>query len=620
MTPQLIEVKKLEHSPHNARRTASAKAIDELKASILAHGLMQNLVVTEGEGGGYRVIAGGQRLTALRQLQEEGRLPEGHAVPCQIVSDDHAAELSLAENTVRQAMHPADEFEAFARLIDDGQTTVQVADRFGVSTRHVEQRLKLGKLAPALLAEYREGNLTLDVLMAFAITDDHGKQLQVFEGLQPWQTADAAEIRSLLTGEMAEATSKLAVFVGLGAYHAAGGTSHSDLFGESVYLDDAELLGRLAGEKLDAIRQELEAEGWGWVEISLDRDWNVVYECRRIDPEPVDVPQELLDRKAAIEAEIEEIQQALEDTESDELLDAIDQAGERLEETEEQIASFAAYAPEQMPHAGCYVSINGDGSLSIEKGLVRKQDAKALFPGEARRAKASDGMPESLRRDLAAYRQQAAQVELARHRLVALDMLVFTAARAMLCHDNVGPLDVQLRRQSPKVNEATDAAMQLEAVRHGLALAWLDYDTEAEQFQAFTGLPETQKLDVLAFCVASSLKPQLATGHEGTAWEVALSLTDAELSGYWRPTQANYLGRITRDRLLAIGRDLLGEQWAHARSRDKKGELAEALERVFASPGSIACTPQQRERITHWLPEGMPFGGNDAKSEARKAA
>ena len=108
-----------------------------MKASILAHGLMQNLVVTADGDGRFRVIAGSRRLEALRALQAEGKLPDDHAVPCQVAGDDHAAEMSLAENTVRLAMHPADEFEAFARLIEGGAAVEQVAERFGVTVRHV---------------------------------------------------------------------------------------------------------------------------------------------------------------------------------------------------------------------------------------------------------------------------------------------------------------------------------------------------------------------------------------------------------------------------------------------------------------------------------------------------
>ena len=94
-----------------------------MKASILAHGLMQNLVVTADAKGGYRVIAGSRRLEALRALQAEGKLPGDHAVPCQVASDEHALEMSLAENTVRLAMHPADEFEAFGVAVANGPKT-----------------------------------------------------------------------------------------------------------------------------------------------------------------------------------------------------------------------------------------------------------------------------------------------------------------------------------------------------------------------------------------------------------------------------------------------------------------------------------------------------------------
>ncbi|MGH3427744.1 MAG: ParB/RepB/Spo0J family partition protein, partial [Mycobacteriales bacterium] len=65
---RLIAVSRLEKSPLNARRTAPKIGMDELKASLLAHGLMQNLVVTEQADGVFRVIAGGRRLEALRSL------------------------------------------------------------------------------------------------------------------------------------------------------------------------------------------------------------------------------------------------------------------------------------------------------------------------------------------------------------------------------------------------------------------------------------------------------------------------------------------------------------------------------------------------------------------------
>ena len=605
-----IQVNKLDHSPENARRTDAGNAAADLKASILAHGLMQNLVVTAA-GDRFRVIAGGRRLEALRSLQQEGKLPPDFAVPCQVVDDGNALELSLVENTVRQAMHPADEFVAFARLIEGGESAAAIADRFGVSERHVNQRLKLGNVAPQLLTEYRESNLTLDCLMAFAISDNHERQLSVYESLQPWQAADPHHIRACLTEAMLDADSKLARFVGLEAYHAAGGISRADLFGDEVYLENPELLHRLAGEKLDSVRRELEAEGWKWVEVRLDRQWGFASRHRHLPPQPVDAPQVLLDRKEELEAQLEEIEQALEDTESDELIEAQEEAEARLAELEEQIESFVAYDREQRTMAGCYVTIGHDGELSIEKGLVRPQDLKRQAEAEDSAAPEPKprGLPQTLTRDLESCRLEAAQVEIARHRLIALDLLAFTIARVAVAKRPVvsGP-DLQLTRHAAGRKEATQAGEALAAMAESLPLAWLHQETEAAQFQAFLALSDKERLDFLAYGVALSLKPQLSTGNEHTAYELALSLTDADLAASWRPTRASYLGRITRDQLLTLGRSLFGEPWSQAHSRDKKGELADHLERAFAEPEKYAGNPEQLEQLNHWLPEGMAFG------------
>jgi ParB family chromosome partitioning protein len=47
----------------------------------------------------------------------------------------------------------------------------------------VKQRLRLGAVSPKLMQVYRDGGLTLDQLMAFAITEDHARQEQVYENL-----------------------------------------------------------------------------------------------------------------------------------------------------------------------------------------------------------------------------------------------------------------------------------------------------------------------------------------------------------------------------------------------------------------------------------------------------
>jgi ParB family chromosome partitioning protein len=103
MKTQLIPLSKLEKSPLNVRKTLSKAADAELKANIIALGLINPLTVTEQKGGKFHVIAGGRRLAALQALQAEGQLTKDHAVNCQLAANDDAAEVSLAENVVRQA-------------------------------------------------------------------------------------------------------------------------------------------------------------------------------------------------------------------------------------------------------------------------------------------------------------------------------------------------------------------------------------------------------------------------------------------------------------------------------------------------------------------------------------
>ena len=73
-----------------------------------------------------------------------------------------SGELSLAENVVRIAMHPADQAVAFSKLADAGVTVAAIAKRFGISGRLVQQRLRLGNAATALLDAYRAEEIDLE--------------------------------------------------------------------------------------------------------------------------------------------------------------------------------------------------------------------------------------------------------------------------------------------------------------------------------------------------------------------------------------------------------------------------------------------------------------------------
>lgn len=53
-----------------------------------------------------------------------------------------ATELSLTENFMRAKMHPVDEFHAFADMVNKGASIADVAARFGVKAKFVQQRMR----------------------------------------------------------------------------------------------------------------------------------------------------------------------------------------------------------------------------------------------------------------------------------------------------------------------------------------------------------------------------------------------------------------------------------------------------------------------------------------------
>ena len=208
----LVPVDQLVASDLNVRKTGG-QSISELAASIRAHGLLQNLtaVATKSTSRGkvvdkFHVVAGGRRLRAIQQLIEEGHLPADYQVPVRVVGADDAVAASLAENTVREAMNPADQVLAFKAMADDDMSPAEIADAFGVSEVTVRRRLALANVAPALLDAYRDGEITLEKLQALALTDDHAVQLEVWDGIKHRSWADADDIKGLIAGTDAAAS------------------------------------------------------------------------------------------------------------------------------------------------------------------------------------------------------------------------------------------------------------------------------------------------------------------------------------------------------------------------------------------------------------------------------
>ncbi|WP_420871839.1 ParB/RepB/Spo0J family partition protein [Bradyrhizobium septentrionale] len=381
-TEVFIPLSKLKKSPNNARKTQhSEAAIETYAASIAAKGILQNLVVepeydAEGTATGFYLvtIGEGRRLAQLLRVKRK-EIKKTEPIRCIVDTANDPHEISLDENVTREDMHPADQFEAFKKLADDrGFGAEEIAARFGVTAQVVRQRLRLGAVSPKLMQVYRDGDLTLEQLSAFAIAEDHARQEAVYERLS--YNRDASTIRRLLTETHAPATDRRARFVGIEAYTEAGGTILRDLFTEDRggYFEDVALLDLLVTTKLGSAADGMrEVEGWKWTEAHLD--FPHAHGMRRTYPHPVAL---LAEDQAALEAAQTEFDRLTERYQTaEELPDDINaRFGELEAEIECLEAKRQAYSPDDIARGGAFVILNHDGTLRIERGFVRREDEK----------------------------------------------------------------------------------------------------------------------------------------------------------------------------------------------------------------------------------------------------
>lgn len=256
---QMIPLNKLELSLKDVRKTTATKTKDgELYTSIRETGLKQNLLVHK-VGAKYHVHAAGQRLTALNKLAADRIIKPDHPVSCSVEEADQAENTATAENMVRTAMHAADQFAAFDALRAKSRTEDQIAAQFGITSDLVQRRLKLSSVAPDLMDLFRAGEMSLEYIMAFTLTDDHARQIEVWETVKQHYNPSPHSIRNHLTQKSYSGSSKLAKFLSIEADRAAGGSVIEDLFPErdAMHLEDPDLLEKLGTKKLEGFATEV---------------------------------------------------------------------------------------------------------------------------------------------------------------------------------------------------------------------------------------------------------------------------------------------------------------------------------------------------------------------------
>lgn len=649
-TEIFVALNKLKKSPRNARKTAHGEAaIEALAASIAVKGMLQNLVVEPeldadgAETGFYLVTIGeGRRLAQLLRVKRK-QIKKSETIRCRLDTANDPHEISLDENVTREAMHPADQFEAFRKLAEErGYGAEDIAARFGVTAHVVRQRLRLGAVSPRLMQVYRDGDLTLDQLMAFTITEDHTRQEQAYDNIT-WNK-DASAIRRELTRAHIAATDRRAIFIGPEAYAEAGGLILRDLFTEDRggFYEDAALLDQLVIGKLERIAAETrEGEGWKWASAQID--FPHAHGMRRSYPKPVELSPEDTAAYDAAQAEYNALSEQYESAE--ELPEDVDTRFGELESAMERVDNLRhAYDADDIARGGVFVMLSHDGAARIERGFIRAEDEKPEpevqagadgtggADGEAGADDGSgvtsdgdeqspssehedeetedDGKPlsDTLIRDLTAHRTLGLRLALGEQPDMALIAVIHTLAAQTFYRDveahclELRPVGTYLGGFAEGIEDT--AAGKALADRHAGWAGDMPRDI-ADLWGFITSLDHASVMALFAHCASLTVnavklpwekKPRTQETADKLATAVSLDMT-----AHWTPTARTYLGRVTKAHILAAVREASSDEAADRIASMKKPEMAEAAEQLLAATGWLP--PLMRTARPAWSDE-----------------
>ncbi|CAM5278188.1 ParB family chromosome partitioning protein [Aquamicrobium terrae] len=653
-----IPFDKLFLSQKNVRRVKNGVSIEDLANDIALRGLLQSLNVRpekkDGEETGrFEVPAGGRRFGALQLLIKRKEMAKTAPTPCIVNRSDTTSmeDDSLAENVHRENLHPLDQFRAFKALSDQGLGVEEIAARYLVSVNTVNHRLKLADVSPKLLALYEKGEIKIDQLDVFAISPDHKRQEQVWKRVAGTNMEDAYYIRRILTETTVRSDDRRAIYVGEEAYEAAGGVVLRDLVEpeHGNWFQDAALLEQLVFDKLKVDAEAVRAEGWKWVEAAISFSYGHTSGMRRIYPEPQEMSEEEIKRYDAVKTEYDAL-----DAKYAEMEDGDEEIENKIEQLSAELGAFddrpSVYDPAQKAIAGAFITLAANGQLQIDAGFVRPEDEPRVEAddddeqaaggdretsndddnddsgsvvvngrpvngtSEAADEPEEEGikpLPDRLVFDLTAQKTLALRNALAGDvdtafvaALHALVLQVFyrqtkdTCLEMTMVSNNFG--QVQGLAETPWAKEIAE--------RHE---AWdKDMPDSDKLWEFLLGLDEASRKALFAHCASLSLnavaepwnKRPRAIVHADT---LAATLGFDMVEAGWSPTVDNYLGRVTKARIVQAVREARGEDSAQLIDHMKKDLMAREAARLLADSG--------------WLPEPLRLDVVDIAAEVADA-
>ncbi|MGD9804130.1 MAG: ParB/RepB/Spo0J family partition protein [Hyphomicrobiaceae bacterium] len=618
-----IPLQALRLSPANVRTIYEVADIADLADSIAQRGLLQSLSVREhmdGNGkptGTYEVQAGGRRFRALQALVAAGRLEADAAIPCILKSEGLAEDDSLAENTDRQNLHPLDEYRAFAAMRAKGMTDEAIAAAYRVTPAFVRQRLRLASASPAVLQAFADGELDMDELVAFCVTEDHARQDAVFQRIRRGEIqAHAHIIRQSLTEDTVRSTDLRVKFVGVEAYEAAGGALLRDLFADDrAYLQDPDLLNRLVSEKLEVARAEQVAKGWKWAEAAVSFDYGNKSRLDRLIPLDSELTLEEQARYNALEAERDRL------AEADELTDAEEERFHAVENELEAIDERPpVYAADDMARAGVFLSISHSGELMVDEGYVRPEDrvqehvdpetgeittspvgsgTHTSGDGQAEEPEEDDetgtlGKPlaDSLQQDLTSFRTVAIRKALGEDFDTAFLAMLHVLVTQHFYHGmSASCLQVTAQRAFPASAPGLDSWDTTLAVdRRDREFRKLLPENYRDLWAALVRMDDDGRRQLFAHCAAGTVNAVKARhSYRGDvlphADQLVSELGMTMTGSGWTTRADNYFGRVTKAHILEAVTEAKGESTANLIAHLKKDAMAMEAERLVADIG-----------------------------------
>ncbi len=637
--PRLINISiaRLNPIPHGVRKT-NGISIHALAASIRAEGLLQNLTVVPDstaplagaeEFQNYQVIAGCRRLKALKHLIDAKALPDDYEVPCLVIDESAALSASLAENAIREPMHPADEFTAFREMIDAGKSIEDVAARFGVTPLVVQRMLKLANVAPKIFEQFRQDKVTLEQMMALAISDDHKAQEKaLFKPRHTWET-NAHALRNALTNkEIDMLRDPVARFVGLKEYELAGGVVRRDLFGKegAGFITDRNLLQKLATEKLRIVADQVTKEGWSFVLIVDHIELSELSEYSRAEPagkhkvgdiEKKQIKELTAERNAA-EKRLRDLNVDDSTDHDDEKAQLRDRCRAIGDEIQALVDARMFYDPKILAKGGAIVTIE-NGAIKVHRGLVKgklrqAKDAKSSKGAVGEAPAQQPGHSEALTRELTAHATFAIAAEMVgsdagrgiaiialTHRLLLSQFYVGDGGISTVCikHDSNYPAKLlqSIRAEGLGGTIATSPDLAVLATERKAIKALLP--GKSRELLGWLLEPAQSKLisRLLAYCVAESIDAVDGTGADGKAGPSAAPLAAAlkiDMRKRWTAKRDTYLTRVNAATILSALQDVGADKATLGKSEKlKKSELIDLAQPLLAT----------------WLPKVLRFGG-----------